>query len=310
MVGRRYFLDSLVHSLLDHYLQKYMKILVTGGNGFIGSYVVKNLRNKGHEVLIFDHQRKDEPIFLGDVKNYSDVDEALKICDGFIHLAGVLGTQETVDQPLPAIETNILGSLNMFQAARRHQKKGVYIAVGNHFENNPYSISKTTAERFALMFNKEHGTQIAVVRAMNAYGAGQKQKPVRKIMPNFIIPALSGGKIEVYGDGEQVMDMIYVEDLAEILVRALLIDHGVYATVFEAGTGVPTTVNQIAVEVIKQVGRGTIDHLPMRPGETPGVRVLANPETLHPILFDSSLFTTLADGLTKTIPFYQDHYEQ
>lgn len=284
-----------------------MKILVTGGNGFIGSWVVKNLREKEHEVLVFDHERRDEPVFLGDVKDYTDVDEAMKSCDGFIHLAGVLGTQETVDQPLPAIETNILGSLNVFQAARRHKKKGVYIAVGNHFENNPYSISKTTAERFALMFNKEHGTQIAVVRAMNAYGPGQKSKPVRKIMPNFILPALQGGKIEVYGDGDQIMDMIYVADLAEILVRALLMPHGIYDRVFEAGTGIATTVNQIAEIVISVVGRGYITHAPMRPGETEHVRVLADPTTLAALYYDPSLFTNLATGIAKTIPFYETH---
>ncbi len=73
--------------------------------------------------------------------------------------------------------------------------------------NNSYSITKTCAERFAWMFNREHGTRISVVRALNAYGPGQKSEPVRKIMPNFILPALRGEAIIVYGAGSQVMEI-------------------------------------------------------------------------------------------------------
>lgn len=283
------------------------KILVTGGSGFIGSYVVDNLIEKGFTPVIFDHKNKghrpDVEIFLGDTRDFTAVSEAVAVCDGVIHLAGVLGTQETINEPRPAVETNIFGGLNIFQACRNYGKKCVYIAVGNHWMNNSYSISKTTAERFALMFNKEHGTKIAIVRGLNAYGPRQKSEPVRKIMPNFVIPALKGEEITVYGDGSQVMDMIYVADLAEILVRALTEDHGVYDRVFEAGTGRDTTVKQIAEEVIKQVGTGSLNFVPMRPGEPEKSVVLGNPETLKP-LGDIQL-TTLEEGVAKTILWYR-----
>ena len=176
-----------------------------------------------------------------------------------MHLAGVLGTQETVDDPLPAIETNILGGLNVFKAIRRYEVPAVNIAAANHWMYNPYSITKKAAERFALMANKEWGTRIAMVRGLNVYGPRQKAYPVRKIMPNLIEPALKGEIITIYGDGEQVMDMIYVTDIAEVLVRALLQHHGVYDTVMDAGTGRRTTVNDLAEAVLGAVGKKMIE---------------------------------------------------
>ncbi len=276
------------------------KILVTGGAGFIGSHVCKNLVDRGYDVIRFDHRGPTD--FLGDVIDYTSVSEAVAISDGVIHLAGVLGTQETIQEPIPAVQTNIIGSLNVFKACQHYGKRAVYIAVGNHWMNNTYSITKTTAERFALMFNKERGTKIAVVRGLNAYGPHQKVGPVRKIMPNFIVPALKNDKLIVYGDGSQVMDMIYVEDVAEILVRALLVDHGVYDKIFGAGTGRKTTVKQIAEEVVRQVGTGTIEYVPMRPGEPVGATVLGNPETLRPL--GEFNFIPLEDGIAKTIAYY------
>ena len=177
-----------------------MKILVTGGTGFIGTWVVKAIIERGHTPLVFDHHDRRRThgaeTFFGDIRDDVAVEEAVAHADGVIHLAAVLGTQETIANPRPAAHTNILGSLNLFTAVRHYDLPAVYIAVGNHWMNNTYSISKTTAERFALMFNAEEGTRIAVVRALNAYGPGQKPTPpwghskVRKIIskaPFFMI---------------------------------------------------------------------------------------------------------------------------
>ncbi len=295
-----------------------MKVLVTGAAGFIGSYVVEDLEGRGIEVIRFDHHvdaaRGDH--FLGDVIDFVAVNEAVAISDGVIHLAGVLGTAETINEPRPAVETNIMGSLNVFQACRNYDKRCVYISVGNYWMHNSYSITKTVAENFAYMFNKEHGTEIAVVRALNAYGPRQKSAPVRKIMPNFILPALKDEELIVYGDGQQIMDMIFVKDVAEILVKALLVDHGQYvfspqrnqdATVkFEAGTGRPTTVLEIAELVVKTVGKGQIKHVPMRGGEPEGSIVLGDPMTLRSLYGgEVPSLTALEDGIVDTIEYYR-----
>ena len=278
-----------------------MRVLVTGGTGFIGGYVCKLLRERGIEPVTFGVAAN--PDILGDIRDASAVDLAVSTADGVIHCAGVLGTMETVDDPVPAIETNILGGLNVFKAIRRYNVPAVNIAAANHWMWNPYSITKKAAERFGLMANKEWGTRIAMVRGMNVYGPGQKAAPVRKIMPNLILPALRDEPIVIYGDGEQVMDMIYVTDVAEILVRALLTDHGVYDSVMEAGTGRRTTVNELAQMVVDLVGKGTVEHVPMRPGEPPNSTVLGDPSTLAPLGIAELL--SLEDGLVPTIDYYR-----
>ena len=285
-----------------------MRVLVSGGSGFIGSYVVENLLEKGHEVTIFDHQVKphnNTETFLGDIRDATAVNEAVSHHDAVIHLAGILGTSETVSNPLPSIETNIIGSLNVLQACRQFGKKAVDITVGNYWMLNSYSITKLAVEKLTLMFNKEYNTKVALVRGLNVYGPRQKVKPVRKIAPSFIMSALRDEELLINGDGEQIADMIYVKDMAEILVRALLVDHGVYDKIFEAGTGRRDSVNTIAKEIIKQVGKGRIKYIPMRQGEEMRAVVLGDPKTLQPLNFDK--FTSLEDGLKPTIKWYREN---
>lgn len=300
-----------------------MKVLVTGG-GFIGTHVVEALLEQGHEVSIFDRYRNPEwherwkdrvKVYLGDIRDREAVMEAVYRQDGVINLAGILGTMETVDNPHPSVDTNVHGALNVFEGCRpnsmhRNGIRGVQIAVGNYFMNNTYSITKTMAERFAFMFNQELGTKIAVVRGLNAYGEYQKHKPVRKITPNFVVRALNGVPIEIYGDGEQIMDMIYVKDLAEILIRALTWDHPCYDTAFEGGTGRRTTVNEIA-RVINEIAgnRAGVRYLPMRAGEPERSVVLGDPATLKPLGYRPGDLTSLEEGMARTVRWYRDHYD-
>lgn len=295
-----------------------MKVLVTGGQGFIGGHVVERLAELGIFPVVFDRfdkRGKEDYLLpqvpyefiLGDIRDRNSASEAVSMCDGAINLAGVLGTSETVDNPFPSAEANIMGGLNFLEACRQHKKRGVQIAVGNHFMNNTYAITKTTIERLALMYNEEHETEIAVVRGLNAYGERQKHKPVRKITPNFVCQALRGEAIRVYGSGESIMDMIYVKDLARILVDALMKDHGVYDRVFSAGTGVKTSVNFIAetINILAKNPNG-VEHLPMRAGEADLSVVLGDPETLKAL--GSYNLVPLMEGMAKTVSWYNEKY--
>jgi UDP-glucose 4-epimerase len=285
-----------------------LRVLITGGTGFIGSYVVENLKARGHDVVLLDRSgriREDVDVVLGDIRDAAGVMDAVSHCDAVMHLAGVLGTAETVEEPLPAVETNIIGGLNVFKAVRRYGVPAVNIAAANHWMRNPYSITKKAAERFALMANEEWGTRIALIRALNVYGPGQKAEPIRKLVPNLILPILRGEPVVIFGDGQQVSDMIYVEDVAELLVRALLWEHGCYDSVMEAGTGRATTVLEVAEAVIRELGKGEIDMRPMRPGEIPNSIVLGDPGTLKPLGMKAEDLTTLEEGLGPTIEYYR-----
>lgn len=302
-----------------------MKVLVTGASGFIGGYVLEELLARGHHPIAFDRHKKSDAVlpsgvdfFQGDITDDVSVTEAVAHSDAFIHLAGVLGTQETINNPNPAAYTNILGGLNLFKASAQYKVPGVNIAVGNYWMNNTYSITKSTMERFAKMFNKESGTNITIVRALNAYGPRQVAAPpygpskVKKIMPAFINRALDGKRIEVYGDGQQIMDMIYVGDVAQTLVSALewTLTNGPNdgeqgRKIFEAGSGEDTTVQEIAQYVNVACGRPgmAIEFTPMRPGEPEHSVVLGDPKTLAPLSLRP--FKSLDEGVAETVKYFK-----
>lgn len=294
------------------------KILVTGGLGFIGGHVMEELSARGYYPVAFDRIMKtdrimlpncDYEVFLGDIRDRNAVSTAVSMCEGAINLAGILGTSEAVNNPFPAAESNILGGLNFLQACREHGKRGVQIAVGNHFMNNTYSITKTTTERFALMFNKEHGTKIAVVRGLNAYGERQKHKPIRKITPNFVTKALRGEKITIFGSGESIMDMIYVKDLAKILVEALLNENTQFDRIYSAGPGKKSSVNDIA-DIINNIteNEAGVEHIEMRQGEIDNSIVLGEPETLLDLFPGGFSFVSLTEGMEHTVEWFKEFY--
>jgi UDP-glucose 4-epimerase len=246
-----------------------MKILVTGAHGFIGSRVCHFLREYGHDPVGYDRPH--------DVR---DRDRLLYVSGGVggvINLAGVLGSAETFDGEQNAAEINIIGALNVFDAFRGVPV--VQIGTGHKGQPNPYAITKAAAEDLGLARARYRGEKITVVRAYHAYGPGQKMCPphgkstVRKIIPSFVCRALTGMPLEVNGSGEQIIDLVHVDDVAEALVSAL---DGPFGTVVEAGTGKPTTVLDTAKAVIKVAGSDSpIVHLPMRPGEPEDATVVA-----------------------------------
>lgn len=299
-----------------------MKVLVTGGTGFIGQYVVEELLDRGYSVLKFDRYNRriqpDTELFLGDIMDDVAVTEAFAHCDAFIHLAAVLGTQETIQNPRPAALSNLMGGLNVLEAAAQYATPGVYIGVGNYWMNNTYSITKTMIERFIDMFNKNRGTVVNIVRAMNAYGPRQVAAApygpakVRKITPSFVCRALMGHDVEIYGDGQQVSDMIYVTDVAKALVNSMeLAINGELIPTVEIGPKINNTVNQVATTIVSMTGnKSRIVHLPMRPGEIPGSTVTADTETLEAIGMSTDNFVALEEGMQKTVDYYKDYLEK
>lgn len=289
-----------------------MRILVTGARGFIGGYVVRELLRQGMEPVPFD-------VPLCDIRDAEVVDAAVAETDGWIHLAGVLGTKETVDRPATALRTNIFGMLNVLEAARKHGRPGANIAVGNHWMNNPYSISKSTAERLCLMFNKEHGTRVNTVRTVNAYGPGQEppppfgRAPYAKIVPTFACSAISHVPIRLYGAGLQTSDVCFVEDVARSLVFGLLEAAAgrVWPRACAFGPREHLQVREVAAIIASEAqvlgfGEADFELLPMRAGEEEGSRVTAPSEDL--LMFGSLVDAALPseEGLRRTVRWYAE----
>lgn len=287
------------------------KILVTGGSGFIGSYVIENLLGKGKCIINLDINKPlviDECVQYkeGSITNEPLVEKLVEECDGIIHLGGLLGTSETIAQAKLMSQVNILGGLNVLDACKAHGKRAVIISTGNFWMFNCYSITKRAMAKFALMYNEEFGTEIAVVRGLNAYGPRQKAAPIKKIMPNFVIPALNGTPLTLYGNGSQVADLIYVKDIAEILVRALFIEHGVYDSIFEAGMGRDITVKEIAELVIKLTHSDSVlQYADKRQGEERDAVVKADLRTLEPLEYSIENMVSIEEGIKLTIDWYR-----
>lgn len=304
-----------------------MKIVIFGGQGFIGSHLVDNFLSKGHKVVLFDRiynksmwteygwDKNDVQFMIGDIKDEDSVREAINLCDRWVNLAGLLGTQEMLENPIPAVEVNIIGALHIFESARVHKKPGFQIAVGNYWMNNPYSLTKHTTERFALMYNKEHGTDIRICRGMNVFGERQKHRPIRKIFPNLVIPAFLGKPITIYGDGHQIMDLIYVADIAEILARITLYDNIPNDIIYEAGVGGGMTINNAVDLVLKATNSNSeVIHTPMRPGEEPGAVVEISERGWSDlnafINYASDDLTPIDEAVYNTVKWYKDNLDR
>lgn len=300
---------------------------VTGAQGFIGGWVRRELLRRGHEVVVFDRYPRTpmadgESFFLGDIENANSVTEMAAHVDGVIHLAAVLGTQETIQNPRPSAVTNILGGLNVFEAANQYGLPVVYAGVGNAWMRDhatgSYTISKTCVEDYSRMYNAYRGGRISVVRPVNAYGPGQSvaapygPSKVRKVLPAFACRALTGAAIEVYGDGTQISDCVYVEDVAKTFVTALehTNAHGPIEKPVGCGPKISATINEIAEMVSSEAARATgkkpvsVTHLPMRPGEVPNAVVRADTDSLSLINMDADDFLPLGEGVRRTVDWF------
>jgi UDP-glucose 4-epimerase len=294
-----------------------MRVLVTGSRGFIGSAVRRELESRGMECVPFDLPTKT--ILLE-----QDLWPAVAEAHAVVNLAGMLGTSELLQvdpasappslpggpgwlsRPCPAelaaADVNIIGAINVYDAAAHAGVPVVQIGTGHKGQPNPYAITKGAAEDIGLARAQWRGEKIAVVRAYHVYGPGQKACPphgkstVRKIIPSFACRALTGMDVEVNGSGAQVVDLVHVDDVARVLVDAV---GGPYGEVVEAGTGKPTTVLDAAWAVIEAAGsRSQVTHVPMRPGEPEGAEVVAaDPRCLNP----------WPHRLDETVAWYRDY---
>jgi nucleoside-diphosphate-sugar epimerase len=267
------------------------KVLVTGGAGFIASYVIEQLLRQGCEVVttVRHDGWKVDPfygpllsqceVYAVDARDAAGMYHIIEKVDGVIHLAAILGTRH-VNNAWNFYDNNLRGTINVLEACRDFGVPMTFISVGNYFEHNNYSNSKVAAEREVLKYAKYCGVKANVVRALNAIGGRQKVKNTGKIMSTYVTNALKGLPLQVYGGKNDcsVMDMVFAGDVANVLVNVLYMtmEGKANAQIFEAGTGKGYRVFEIAERVIALTNStSTIEEIPMRPGETPQSVVVA-----------------------------------
>lgn len=236
-----------------------MRILVTGGSGWIGGRVCAELERRGHIGVPFDARTG------GDIRNAPQLTREAIGCDSIIHLAGLLGTHELFDSPHEAVDVNVHGTLNVLHACLAVEAGYVGITMP---DVNPslYSATKNCGKHMAEAYRQAHELPVAHVIAYNAFGPGQAHGPghPQKILPTFATRAWAGLPIPIWGDGELWCDLVHVDDVARVLVDAL--DYGDGET-FDAGTGKALTVREVAAMVHDVTGDTGIEWMKHRPGE-------------------------------------------
>ena len=321
-----------------------MKILVTGGAGYIGSHLVDRLLGRGDEVFAIDnlstgkianiqpHLESDQFHLLNDtILNESLIDHLVARVDLVFHLAALVGVKHVVADPLGAIKTNVTGTEVVLGAAFKYWKKVVLASSSEiygksakipfHEEDDrvlgptnvgrwSYSTSKAIDEHFAFAYSAK-GLPIAIVRYFNSYGPRLDERGYGSVVANFVRQALKGEPITVHGDGLQSRCFTYIDDTVDGTLLAGEVKAG-EGLVFNIGNDAETTIHDLAVTIKRLTGsRSEIICVPYREYYGKGFedtrrRVPSIGRAKEILGFTPKV--KLEEGLMRTIAWCREHY--
>lgn len=239
-----------------------MKILITGSNGFIGNHLIQALSKNNHSVILYDKKMGN------DVHDINLLSRAFSIKpDLVIHLAAQSLLRKSIEDPISDAYDNIIGSINVLEMCKQYGiDKIIYASTGGakygndysmliketYHENpiSPYGISKHTVEHYLKYYHREYGLEYSILCFGNVYG---EYDPIenQRIITKTIYYNLTNQILEIYGDGSQRRDFIYVHDLVDFIVTNL--NHpNMYSTVFNIGTGDMHSVNDV-IDIVNEV---------------------------------------------------------
>ena len=307
-----------------------MKILVTGGAGFIGSnfvhYVVK--KHPNYEVVVLDkltyagrkenlHDVWNNITFVkGDVTKKEDVENTMKDCDWIVNFAAETHVDRSIIEAGIFVLTDVLGVYNLLEAVRKfnvskieqvstdevygHIQKGSFIETDRLSPRNPYSASKAGAELLCQAFFQTYGLPIIVTRSSNNYGPYQHPE---KLIPKTIIYALLNKPIPVYGTGENVRDWLYVEDNCEAI--DLVLHKGKSGESYNIAANQELKNIQVVEAILKLIKKpqSLIKYVKDRPGHD--LRYSLNTKKIQEI--DWKPRTKFEEGIKKTIEWYKQN---
>jgi UDP-glucose 4-epimerase len=269
-----------------------MKVLVTGGAGFIGSHIVEYFAEAGHDVRVLDNlvtgflrnipQYTNIEFVQGDICDYPTVEKAISGMDYVFHEAALVSVPLSCERPAEAFRVNTLGTLNVLQACVKAEvDKFITASSAAVYGNNPvlpkcedmfpepaspYAISKLDGEYLARMFYENHGLRTTCLRYFNVYGPRQDPKsPYAAVIPIFFEKARAGKDLLIYGDGLQSRDFVHIKDVVRANVAAL--EHG-DGQVYNVAMGKSVTILDLAEKIISLTGSSSkIVHAPPRAGD-------------------------------------------
>ena len=302
-----------------------MKVLVTGGAGFIGSHLVEYFHDRA-EVRVLDNLRSgfrqnlagfNHEFIQASILERDAVRRAVTGVDYVFHLAAMISVPESMEKLVECTELNTIGTLIVLEEAARAGVKKLCLSssaaiYGNNPETpkvetmapeprSPYAVTKLDGEYYCAMFSAEGRLRTVSLRYFNVFGPRQDPKSqYAAAVPIFIDRAIKNQPVTIYGDGEQTRDFIYVKDIVAANVFAAT--HPSMAGVFNVACGKRVSIKELAETVRRLTGStAPIQHAPDRAGDVK--HSLASVEKLAAAGFSPS--GTLAEGLRTTIEFYR-----
>lgn len=262
---------------------KILKVLITGGAGFIGRWTVKEFLGNGHSVIVLDNlansaignieefgPNKNFKFIKGDVLNKSLLTKIFKTdIDLCIHLAALINVQESIENPNIYFETNVVGTQNLLEGCRKHDVKFILMSTCMVYDTStaqainevhpikpasPYAGSKVAAEYLALSYYYSYNLPVVILRPFNTYGPYQKSNLEGGVVSIFINRKLQGKNLIVFGNGSQTRDLLYVEDCARFVYESSLNKNAV-GHIINGGYGDDISINDLAYKIVHDKSR-------------------------------------------------------
>ncbi len=249
-----------------------MKFIVTGGAGFVGSHIVKKLRQQNHEVVIFDNLNtgklsnleniKGISFLNGDIRNYEFLEKSCKNADGIFHQAALASVPDSFKIPEEYHQVNVEGTENIFKIGKKFDIKIVYASSSSIYGNpimlpikeshprnplNPYGQTKVDDEKLAEKYT-EQGVKITGLRYFNIFGENQSMT-YAGVITKFLDDAKKGKDPKIFGDGTQLRDFIYVGDIVDANLK--IMESNINEIFLNVGTGKTTSINELAKMIIE-----------------------------------------------------------
>jgi len=256
-----------------------MRVLITGGAGFLGSALANRLLTEGHTVLALDDLTAGDPRRLdpqvlftrGDVRDVPKLWTLLQGVDCVYHLAARVRVPESIHYPSDYNQVNVGGTVALMEAVRDTGVSRVVLASSGALygeqahqpigedqlpnPNSPYGVSKVAAEYYVSTLSTLYGMETVVLRIFNAYGPGQELPPsYPPVIPQLLRQAQTGGSLVMFGDGTQTRDFVYVDDVVDALVAAATATD-VNRSVINIGSGQEVSINELADRVARVTGK-------------------------------------------------------
>jgi UDP-glucose 4-epimerase len=273
-----------------------LRVLVSGGAGFIGTHLVQELLARGMEVTVLDNfssslrpgpehviKTKRVQVVRGDIRDQDSVSIALDGADVVVHLAAIKSVPFSVANPDITYQTNVLGTRNLFDASCRLgiqrfvmvstcavYGEAKYLPMDeNHplLPISPYAKSKIEAERYCLCSKDDGRPDTMILRLFNVYGPGQPADSYSGVITRFIESMRVGKPVTVYGTGKQCRDFVNVEDVNAAIIRSIKA-HRKSCGIYNIGTGEATTISELERILASLLGESSrVNHRRARPGD-------------------------------------------